>query len=101
MEHYLRLEEYIRSKDQFLDWKSSMGGRVGGSRRPPGPRVVMDTFKAASMVEVEMGVKVVAREVENRPWYSPEAWEHGGLRLKKEVKEEDGGASSAKRARRE
>jgi len=93
--------EYIRSKDQFLDWKSSMGGRMGGSRKPSGPREVMDTFKAATMVEEEMAVKVVAREVENRTWYSPEAWEHGGLRLKKEVKEEDGGASSAKRARRE
>ena len=61
----------------------------------------MDTFKAASSVDVEMAVKVVAREVENRTWYSPEAWEYGGLRLKKEVKLEDEGESCAKRARRE
>ena len=66
----------------------------------------MDTFKAASSVEVEMAVKVVARavkvvarEVENRTWYLPEAWEHGGLMLKKEVKQEAEGESSAKRAR--
>ena len=54
-----------------------------------------------SMVEEEIAVKVVTKEVENRTWYSPEAWEHGGLRLKEEVKQEDGGGSSAKRARRE
>ena len=61
----------------------------------------MDTFRASSMVEEEIAVKVVTKEVENRTWYSPEAWEHGGLRLKEEVKQEDGGDSSAKRARRE
>lgn len=95
--------EYIRSKDQFLDWKFEMGGRTGagGVRKNHGPREVMDTFRASSMVEEEIAVKVVTKEVENRTWYSPEAWEHGGLRLKEEVKQEDGGGSSAKRARRE
>jgi len=95
--------EYIRSKDQFLDWKYEMGGRTGGGgggKRNHGPREVMDTFRASSMVEEEIAVKVVTKEVENRTWYSPEAWEHGGLRLKKEVKQEDGEGSSAKRARR-
>jgi len=96
--------EYIRSKDQFLDWKYEMGGRTGGggsARKNHGPREVMDTFRASNMVEEEIAVKVVTKEVENRTWYSPEAWEHGGLRLKEEVKQEDGGGSSAKRARRE
>jgi len=96
--------EYIRSKDQFLDWKYEMGGRPGGggsARKNHGPREVMDTFRASNMVEEEIAVKVVTKEVENRTWYSPEAWEHGGLRLKEEVKQEDGGGSSAKRARRE
>ena len=79
-----------------------MGGRTSGERgkRFHGPREVLDTFRAPSMVEQEMAVKVVAREVENRTWYLPEAWEHGGLRLKEEVKQEDEGPSS-KRARRE
>ena len=94
--------EYIRSKDQFLDWKYDMGGRRDKrkSRPPSGPREVMDTFKSASMVEEEMAVKVVEREVEGRTWYAPEAWEHGGLRLKEEVKQEDG-ETPAKRAKRE
>ena len=96
--------EYIRSKDQFLDWKLDMGGRIGGGggRKSHGPREVMDTFRSSSsMVEEEIAVKVVSREVEGRTWYSPEAWEHGGLRLKEEVKQEGGGGSAAKRARRE
>eukprot|EP00092_Neocalanus_flemingeri_P016958 GFUD01018343.1.p1 GENE.GFUD01018343.1~~GFUD01018343.1.p1 ORF type:complete len:440 (+),score=159.29 GFUD01018343.1:84-1403(+) len=93
--------EYIRNKDQFLDWKESMGARMGGSRKPPGPREVMDIFKSVTMVEEEVAVKVVAREVENRTWYSPEAWEHGGLKLKEEVKQENDGETPAKRARRE
>jgi len=95
--------EYIRNKEQFLDWKYHMSGRTsdgGGGRRFHGPREVLDTFRASSMVEEEMAVKVVTREVENRTWYSPEAWEHGGLRLKEEVKQEDEGPS-AKRARKE
>jgi len=93
--------EYIRSKDQFLDWKYDMGGRRDGRKRPiSGPREVMDTFKSVHMAEEEMAVKVVEREVEGRTWYAPEAWEHGGLRLKEEVKQEDG-ETPAKRSRRE
>jgi len=94
--------EYIRNKEEFLDWKYLVGGRTSGDRgkRFHGPREVLDTFRAPSLVEEELAVKVVTREVENRTWYSPEAWEHGGLRLKEEVKQEEEG-SSAKRARRE
>ena len=79
-----------------------MGGRTSGEgvKRFHGPREVLDSFRAPSMVEEEMAVKVVTREVENRTWYSPEAWEHGGLRLKEEVKQEEEGPS-AKRARKE
>jgi len=93
--------EYIRNKEEFLDWKYHMGGRTSGEggKRFHGPREVLDTFRAPSMVEEEMAVKVVTREVENRTWYSPEAWEHGGLRLKEEVKQEEEGPS-AKRARK-
>jgi len=95
--------EYIRSKEQYLDWKYHTSGRTcdsSGGRRFHGPREVLDTFRASSMVEEEMAVKVVTREVTNKTWYSPEAWEHGGLRLKEEVKQEDEGPS-AKRARKE
>jgi len=94
--------DYIRSKEEYLDWKYHTSGRTNdsGGRRFHGPREVLDTFRAVSMAEEEMAVKVVTREVENRTWYSPEAWEHGGLRLKEEVKQEDE-EPSAKRARKE
>merc|ERR1719431_1604289 len=94
--------EYIRNKEEFLDWKYHLSGRTGGEggKRFHGPREVLDTFRASSMAEEEMAVKVVTREVENRTWYSPEAWEHGGLRLKEEVKQEDGEPSAKKSRKR-
>ena len=39
--------------------------------------------KYSSMAEEEIAVKTVTRKVENRTWYTPEAWPHGGLRLVK------------------
>lgn len=39
---------------------------------------------------------------QERTWYTPEAWEHGGLRLKEEVKDEDeDGSTPAKRVKKE
>merc|ERR1712147_104254 len=103
--------QYIQSKEQFIDWKRSMGGlkRKSGNR-PSGPREVLDTFKAHAMTEEDMKdekesrTKVTSKTVQERTWYTPEAWEHGGLRIKNEVKEEmeegmDG--SSAKRVKKE
>ena len=52
------------------------------------------------MVETELALKVTTREVQSRTWYSPESWNYGGLRLKKEEPldmEEAAGASQAKR----
>ena len=67
-----------------------MGGRDNdrAPRRRDGPRECLDMFKSSTMVEEEMAVKTVTRMVDNRTWYSPEAWQHGGLRLKEEVKSE-------------
>jgi len=86
--------QYIQSKEQFIDWKRSMGakGRRGGNK-PSGPREVLDTFKAVAMSEEELKeeggrTKVTTKTVEERTWYTPEAWEHGGLRIKNEVKDE-------------
>ena len=82
---------YIQSKEQFIDWKRSMGGLKRG-RRPEGPRECLDTFKAYEMSEEDLKdesrTKVTTRTVSERTWYTPEAWEHGGLRIKNEVKEE-------------
>ena len=50
------------------------------------------------MVETDLAVKMTTREEKSRTWYSPEAWEHGGLRLKKEepVEEETNQAKRRK-----
>merc|ERR1711971_377397 len=83
--------QYIQSKEQFIDWKRSMGGLKRG-RRPDGPRECLDMFKAYEMSEEDLKdeskTKVTTRTVSERTWYTPEAWEHGGLRIKNEVKEE-------------
>ena len=63
---------------------------------------MLDTFKAAGLVEEEVPREetwVVEREVESRTWYSPEAWEYGGLKLKEEVKTEADGETAPKRRR--
>ena len=115
----------IQSKEQFLEWRETMGdtgGRRVGEGRREGRREILDTFKDNSVVEEELkeeegGVKVVKKTVVERTWYTPEAWEHGGLRIKEEVKEEagmgreggqgckrevgEGGHSAAKRVKRE
>jgi hypothetical protein len=41
--------------------------------------------KRAGAIQYSSPVCVVFQE---RTWYTPEAWEHGGLRLKEEVKDE-------------
>ena len=100
--------QYIQSKEQFIDWKRSMGGLKRG-RRPEGPREVLDTFKAYEMNEEDLKdearTRVVTKTVQERTWYTPEAWEHGGLRIKNEFKEEmeEGmdGSSAAKRVKTE
>ena len=32
---------------------------------------------------------IVSKKEKGRTWYSPEAWQYGGLRLKEEVKDEE------------
>jgi len=104
--------KYIDGKSEFIDWKIEMGGsRSSSSRHHSGPREVMDTFKAYAMDEEDImdsrkrKTTVTTKTIVERTWYTPEAWEHGGLKLKKEVKDEveDGMniASSSKRPRKE
>ena len=51
-------------------------------------------FKATTMEEMELKTegrtKVTTKQVAERTWYTPEAWEHGGLRIKNEVKDKVG-----------
>jgi len=94
--------DYINNKDDFIEWKYKMGGRVGGKKNPDHgkPREVLDSFRASFVTEEEMAVRSVVKEIESRTWYSPEAWEHGGLRLKAEVKNEESSEPAAKKVRR-
>jgi len=98
IEFDVRGVKFIKNEYDLDDWQDEMSGgrhRTGVNRsRAPGE--LLDTFKSTRMVETDLAVKITTREVESRTWYSPEAWEHGGLRLKKEepVEEE---ASQAKR----
>lgn len=101
--------QYIQSKEQFIDWKQSMGGSRGPPKKRSGQREVLDTFKAVAMDEEELKnenkTKVTTRTVAERTWYTPEAWEHGGLRIKNELKEEAGmvedGSPAAKKVKKE
>jgi len=85
--------EYIQSKEQYFQWKKSFGvfgsSKRGGSRGQK--REILDTFRASEAVEEEIKdekTKVTQKTIAERTWYTPEAWEHGGLRLKEEVKDE-------------
>jgi len=90
---------YISSLTEFQEWQEKMGGdnypRDDPRRRYDGPRElreVLDTFKGGEMEEEDLGKetkkKVVATNHTGRTWYSPEAWQYGGLRVKDEVKGE-------------
>jgi len=99
--------QYIQSKEQFIDWKQSMGGSKRAPK-PRGQREVLDTFKAVTMTEEDLKdenrTRVTHKTVAERTWYTPEAWEHGGLRIKNEVKDEagmDAEATPAKKVKRE
>ena len=90
---------YISSLAEFQEWQEKMGGynypsnhnrvRYEGSREL---REVLDTFRGGEMEEEDLGKetkkKVVVTNHTGRTWYSPEAWQYGGLRVKDEVKEE-------------
>jgi len=87
--------QYIQSKEQFIEWKQRLGGNMvkqGGGFSKGGKREVLDVFKSTVAEEEDIksdkAPKVQQKTVQERTWYTPEAWEHGGLRLKEEVKDE-------------
>ena len=88
--------EYISSREEFLEWRDAMGyirrRDDGHRRREQGPREVLDAFKGGEMEEEDLEKKtkkiIVSRKEKGRTWYSPDAWEFGGLKLKEEVKDE-------------
>ena len=101
LEYDSRGVEFIENWDDLDDWRRDMGAERFESavrRREEGSMERLDTFRYNRMVETELAVRVTSREIQSRTWYSPEAWDLGGLRLKKEETVEEGaGASQAKR----
>jgi len=105
--------QYIQSKEQQMEWKRQYGGvqkrRRNQNFEPGKKREVMDTFRASEIAEEDIKEenksRVTKKVLSERTWYTPEAWEHGGLRLKEEVKDEatggGEGASAAKRMKTE
>ena len=89
--------ECIRSREDYLDWRDDMGYEWRrddvGRRRDQGPREVLDAFKGGEMEEEDLKKEtkkvIVSKNEVGRTWYSPEAWQYGGLKLKEEVKNEE------------
>ena len=89
--------ECIKSREDYLDWRDTMGYEWRrddiGRRRDQGPREVLDTFKGEEMEEEDLKKEtkkiIVSKNEVGRTWYSPEAWQYGGLKLKEEVKNEE------------
>merc|ERR1719233_2781481 len=89
--------ECIRSREDYLDWRDDMGYEWRRDeivrKRDQGPREVLDTFKGGEMEEEDLKKEtkkvIVSKNEVGRTWYSPEAWQYGGLKLKEEVKNEE------------
>jgi len=93
---------------EAVQWRAQF---VGRKRRDKdfehGKKEVFHAFKALDedqLREEELikkeGGKSIQKQIMERTWYSQEAWEHGGLRIKDEVKAEEGG-SATKRLKKE
>jgi hypothetical protein len=102
------------SRDE-REWREQFTGKRKGGR-PRGEEAhqkeVFHAFRAApeeelteealkSEVKREGKAKVTTKTVQERTWYSQEAWEHGGLRIKDEVKAEEEGGPQKKRVKKE
>ena len=103
LEYDSRGVKFIQNEYDLEDWRRDMGADRFNSmarRRSEDSQDLLDTFRYNRMVETELAVRVTSKEVQSRTWYSPESWNYGGLRLKKEEAvdvEEGAGASQAKR----
>lgn len=68
VEYDWRDVEYIRTKNDYLDWKDKMGGdRNFDSSRPrrSGLKECIDSFKRVAAVEEEMAVKTTSKQVKS------------------------------------
>ena len=74
VEYDWRDVEYIRTKNDYLDWKYKMGGdRNFDSSRPrrSGLKDCIDSFKRVAAVEEEMAVKTISKQVKSISQFAP------------------------------
>jgi len=99
----------IADGKEAVQWRAQFVGRkrFGKRAEEDHKKEVFHAFRAAGegdlkeeeLVKME-GATKTTKQVQERTWYSQEAWEHGGLRIKDEVKAESG-ASPTKRLKKE
>jgi len=91
-------------------WREQSMGKMKGERRLVGEEAhqkeVFHAFKAAPEKDIKeeafkKEVKESTKTVQERMWYSQEALEHGGLRIKDELKEEEEEGPQKKRVKKE
>jgi len=90
--------ETISDGKEARNWREQFTGRrKRQGDREQGKKEVFHAFRAApesdlkeECLKKEGRDKVTQKAVIERTWYSSEAWEHGGLKIKNEVKAEDG-----------
>lgn len=90
--------ETISDGKEAMRWREQFTGRRkrgGGDRDKDQKKEVFHAFRAAAddglkeeSLKKEGRSKVTQKHVTERTWYSSEAWEHGGLKIKNEVKDE-------------
>merc|ERR1711971_1238549 len=89
--------ETITDGKEAMRWREQFTGRRKRSHKDGDhKKEVFHAFRAAPEGELkEEALKkegksnVTQKQVIERTWYSQEAWEHGGLRIKNEVKNEE------------
>lgn len=90
--------ETIADGKEAMRWREQFTGRRkrGANKDGDQKREVFHAFRAGAEGELkEEALKkegrsnVTQKQVVERTWYSQEAWEHGGLRIKNEVKNEE------------
>jgi len=95
----------ISDKTEENQWREMFQGkrtRVGPREEGSHQKEVLHAFKAAPEEELSEenlksdNIRISQKTIEERTWYSQEAWEHGGLRIKDECKEEAEGGPKKK-----
>merc|ERR1712080_265397 len=97
--------ETIADGKEAMRWREQFTGRRKRSNKDGDhKKEVFHAFRAApegglkeEALKKEGKANVTQKQVVERTWYSQEAWEHGGLRIKNEVKSEESPPRNSRR----